>query len=370
VYNAPERKYSATASERTLCLIIVKSNFAKFLSTKQGLERALMRTTKRFLLQRYAAMNVPIFGHMREELLTEAANLATFEHFAPGDVIHRQGDAPKAFYVVLHGEVKMSTVVRTDDDSGRGDEAGRNVDGSFARETKRIAASMMSETSERVLTVGQHFGEVGVLLPQTPCIATCTAIAQCSLLTLQSSSFIEIFGQDANLMAEMQIKLLGSECTLKSVLSHKRSRPLFVAHIEGEYSGESIHFYDAVQECLTSSSALDDESMRKKLHEIIAEYVVDNSPQQVNIPGGQQKDIVASKDGPVDVLLKKIKVAQGEIYLLMARDNFPRFTKAQPFLDFMQDIGSYGASVKDVVAESDLTMLVQDGEGADHSLGA
>ena len=67
-----------------------------------------------------------------------------------------------------------------------------------------------------MLTVGQHFGEVGVLLPQTPCIATAVATTRCTLLTLESSAFIELFGQDGNLLAEMQLKLLRSGCVARA----------------------------------------------------------------------------------------------------------------------------------------------------------
>ena len=59
--------------------------------------------------------------------------------------------------------------------------------GSVHRESKRIAHSLMSEEGEGCI------GEVGVLLPSTPCIATTVASA---CLTLESSAFIQIFGQD------------------------------------------------------------------------------------------------------------------------------------------------------------------------------
>ena len=62
------------------------------------------------LLQRYAAMNVPIFAELSQESLMEAASLAKFKHFNKGDIVYRQGDPPSAFYVVLDGEVTMTSV--------------------------------------------------------------------------------------------------------------------------------------------------------------------------------------------------------------------------------------------------------------------
>ena len=389
VYNAAERKYSATASEKTLCLVITKENFSKFLGQKPELEATLMRSTKRFLLQRYAAMNVPIFGHISAALLDKAAKLAAFQHFQRGDVIYRQGDPPKAFYVVLHGEVTMSTEQakrpEAKAEGGEGGEGGVRASteaDALEHDANRVANSFLSRHAERTLTVGQHFGEVGVLLPQTPCIATCTAKTSCSLLVLDSAKFVDLFGQDRSLLAEMQIKLLRHGCTLRACLNHETTRPLFVKHIEGEYSGENIHFYDAVAHLLRQvkeaaaaggGGADADADARKECARIVGEYIVDGSSEQVNIPGFLQKAIKDMNDAgdatALADLVGKLKDAQTEIYVLMARDNFPRFVKSEPFSAVLEELGSYDASVTQLVSESDLTMLVQDGEGASEEEG-
>ena len=67
--------------------------------------------------------------------------------------------------------------------------------------------------------------------------------------------------------------------------------------------------------------------------------------------------------------MQAIRKAQDEIYVLMARDNYPRFTKSQPFQDLLDAIGSYDAAVSELVSDKDLTMLVQDGEGMDAATG-
>ena len=99
-----------------------------------------------------------------------------------------------------------------------------------------------------------HFGEVGVLLPQTPCIATCTCVQKCTLLTLDSMAFLELFSQDPNLLSEMQIKILREKSPLRSALNHKRTRALFEKHIESEFSGESVKFFDAAGAALGAAA--------------------------------------------------------------------------------------------------------------------
>ena len=369
IYNAAARKYSAKATERTLCLVITKANLKKFTSVKPSLEAALMLSTKEFLLKRYAAMNVPIFGHINESMMTRTAELATFSHLEKGEVVYRQGDAPKAFYVVLHGEVSMKTEVLPGPPAGApGSAPAAASDTSMLhRESKLIADSLMAEPVERLLSVGQHFGEVGVLLPTTPCIATVTATNAVTLLTLKSSDFISLFSTDHNLLSEMQIKLLGKGSTLKSILAHNKARPLFEAHIESEYSGENIKFYDEVSAYLEKAKKGegDNATLSAEANSLIDMYITDGAELQVNIPSGMQRAIVAwRKSGePVSAVLPHLTSAQSEIYTLMSRDNYARFVKTPKFEELLVDIGSYDASVASVVNEDDLTMLIQDGEG-------
>lgn len=316
-------------------------------------------------------MNVPIFAELPEDLRDRAAAKATFSHYQQHDIVYKQGDPPAAFYVVLHGEVEMTSVP---EDKGLGEESTmlntkRNADGSFVKEMKSIS-TMLTGGSSRLLTVGMHFGEVGVLLPQTPCIATCQCSKPCTLLTLSCDDFISLFGSDSNLLAEMQLKLLRNKATLKSALAHRRCRPLFEAHIKSEYSEECIKFYDAIGSALATAAlpgALEGDSktaMMTLARKLCDEYIADGSNMQVNIPGGMQKAILAAeKEKDAVTFFDKMKDAQGEIYLLMARDNWPRFNKSKAFLDLLEEIGSYGEDVKDLVSEDDLTMLVQDGEG-------
>ena len=69
------------------------------------------------------------------------ARARSFTHFEKDAVIFRQGDAPHAFYVVLHGEVRMTTArVNKGYDSNRGTDKDdvaaadkQNDDGSTAR---------------------------------------------------------------------------------------------------------------------------------------------------------------------------------------------------------------------------------------------
>ena len=161
-----------------------------------------------------------------------------------------------------------------------------------------------------------------------------TATKRTTLLTLDSNSFKELFGSDANLLAEMQIKLLRNGCTLKSVLNHQGARPLFVKHIEGEFSGENIYFFDAVASYMPKTNTTNPTvlaALKAEARGIVEEYVLEGSNQQVNIPSAMCKKIAAwhASDGEASAVHDDMLAAQSEIYTLMARDNFPRFTKSE-----------------------------------------
>jgi len=401
VYNAATRKYSVRAMERTLLLVISKDNFSKFLAHKPSLEDTLMASTKRFLLQRYKAMRVPIFCDVTPEQLEEAARLAKFAHFDAASVIYKQGDPPSAFYVVLHGEVSMSTsndvsAATVVPDSYRPEV--RMVTGNRPAESEQTGlVNMLTKPSNRRLGVGQHFGEVGVLLPQTPCIATVTAVSQCTTLLLSADDFMELFGRDRKMIAEMTIRLLQQGCPLQSVLNYPQARTIFEAHIDKEYAQESIRFYDAAKDYLSrlpggrvrrklraagapaaaaaaapaeaEGEELDEGGARAEMRKLVDEYIKEGSPQQVNIPGGLQKKI-SGFDAGVPLLdpsggrqenkqglVPLLKQAKREIYELMARDNFPRFKLSEPWTRLLGDIGVYDEGFLGQVADADLKAL-------------
>lgn len=61
------------------------------------------------------------------------------------------------------------------------------------RESIRVAQELISDQGDKswTLTMGHHFGEVGLLMPHTMCISTCTAMCQSTLLKIEAGAFGE-----------------------------------------------------------------------------------------------------------------------------------------------------------------------------------
>ena len=166
------------------------------------------------------------------------AALSKFSRFDKGDVIYTQGSIPKAFYIVLHGCVRMTTTTAPPASPSAVSVRRGSVHDRLTRRVSSVAATLEMPDHDALTTrlvareaqrnsqeggkgddgdvareVRQagYFGEVGVLLPNTPCIATATAGADCTLLEMDSAGYLDLIGTDENLLAEMQLKLLREE---------------------------------------------------------------------------------------------------------------------------------------------------------------
>ncbi|GMH75047.1 hypothetical protein TL16_g06633 [Triparma laevis f. inornata] len=134
----------------------------------------------------------------------------------------------------------------------------------------------------------------------------------------------------------------------------------FRRHLEGEYSTETLDFYNCVQEYRDLYDSLFDDEIGEATNDlndlattIYKDFIVEGSKKEVNIPGKLRKEIEAimskvdtsegeaGREGegeekvseliPADIFNK----AQQEIYQLMNRDTFERFKNNDTLMDNM-----------------------------------
>ena len=208
---AKTRTYGMRATERSLLLHVSFEKFLPFLFAHRSLERSLVCSTMRFLLQRYSRLKTSIFHSMTPEELERVGELAHFHHVEKGDVVYAAGDRAKEFYVVVHGEF-----IR---DYGEG-------------------VNLPQASRQKTLGLGSYFGEVGLLLQRTPMLATVTAMHDSTLLTVPKSSFMEIMGSNAKIKLELCIRVhKRDEVPLELILLHPKIHPMWVdfavAHLRG-----------------------------------------------------------------------------------------------------------------------------------------
>ena len=221
-------------------------------------------------------------------------------------------------------------------------------------------ASVVSDLSRArdvdVLRSGRYFGEIAIMLPDTMCTATCSAAerGKCTLLSLPRAAFRELFAHDASLIAELHLKLMRRECALAHVLNHKLARPLFERKLRAEYADEALRFFDGAAAFAQRPPA--DAGLPAAARALVDEFVRKGAPQEVNLPDGQRKEILASLEGGDCTITPTLFArAQREAYHLMARDAYRRFVREAEFQALLDTLGSYKG--KTSLAQLNLTAI-------------
>ena len=221
-------------------------------------------------------------------------------------------------------------------------------------------ASVISDLSRArdvdVLRSGRYFGEIAIMLPDTMCTATCSAAehGKCTLLSLPRAAFLELFAHDASLIAELHLKLMRRECALAHVLNHKLARPLFERKLREEYADEALRFFDGAAAFAQRPPA--DAELPAAARALVDEFVRKGAPQEVNLPDGQRKEILASLEGGDCTITPTLFArAQREAYHLMARDAYRRFVREAEFQALLDTLGSYKG--KTSLAQLNLTAI-------------
>ena len=160
--SAPERMSTIVCIQRTLLLVVSAVNFETFISVNSRVHEAAMAMAKRAVLRNFSKLNNNIFHQFTQKELEMAAKVAKIEKLKRDEVVYSIGDAPRAFFVVVHGSVSFE-----------------------------VAKDGVLKTV--VLKAGSHFGEMGVLLRRTDCLSTVKAAQDCTLLSIGTAEWQQVF---------------------------------------------------------------------------------------------------------------------------------------------------------------------------------
>ena len=323
------RSASVNALERSLFLRISRADFTSLLALAPSLDASVRLHCMERLLKRFQRIRLPIFSELTDEKVGEAARVAELVQLPPGATICAQGEEGKAFHVIVSGQVVVSTAAAAAEDG---------------------ASSAPAETEQAVLHAGNYFGEVALAQEEgTPCLATCRVgpSSRCSLLVLQRAAFSSLFLGEANLWAEINLKLLQHNAQLIHALSHVQGRAKITEMLKKEFADEHLAFYDEVTayqqlplDPPLLEGAQDRAAMAKRLCD---EFVRDGAERQVNIPDKVRRECLRALEAGGDALGAIFDAAKQEVYLLMARDTFRRFKETEPWRALLAELGSYGA---------------------------
>ncbi len=135
---------------------------------------------------------VPFFDGLGQRLISKITQQALLLQFMPGGVICREGDYEETFYIILAGEVEVTTKTQSND---------------------RVFLAELGK--------GQFFGEIGPLSGQAR-IATVTALTRTVVLQISKELFREMLRRAPNIKQRIDQKYIE-----RSLNTHLRQVALF-----------------------------------------------------------------------------------------------------------------------------------------------
>jgi CRP-like cAMP-binding protein len=116
---------------------------------------------------------VPLFSGLMPNTLTEVADQMTLEHYAPGNVVLRQGDPGDKFYLIRRGEAEV------------------------------LARRDGADHPVAVLDEGRFFGEQALITGE-PRNATVRAKTELELCSLNKDEFHKVMNSSATFQEELR----------------------------------------------------------------------------------------------------------------------------------------------------------------------
>jgi len=302
------RTCSVKTSEKSLFLTIDRTDFRNFLRICSTIETTLTTSIKKRMVSKLSSLGIPFLTGIPEDMLTSLATSVSIQEVPMDHVIFRQGDVGDAFYIIVHGSVR----VETNHDEG---------------------------TNLGTLGPGQYFGEMSILFSDEHARNATVVVSsdKAILLSIDKDSFQRIFGSSNNtLAAEFELRVLKHSANLKHILAHPLGVTSFRDFLEKEHAGENIDFWSAAEDFATCTC----ESTRtEKATSIWLLFCAEYADRQVNLPHSitsKLDDCINTKNEFEPDLFD---AAKKEIFKLMERDNFGRYKKSTEFSDFMSRLG-------------------------------
>ena len=166
-------------------------------------------------------------------------------------------------------------------------------------------------------------------------------------LEFSKADFDNLFLGEPAVLAEIEIKVLGTKCQLRHVLNHPYARNVFVEHCAKEYAKENVNFWCEVGELKSlerrlqlartinnlkdvNGDQVEQELLESHVKRIYLQFITEEAPEQINVSSAKTEEIVRLFETG-DYSFGMFDKCRKEIYELMDKDSFPRFKMSESF---------------------------------------
>mmetsp|Transcript_20626 Transcript_20626/g.30862 ORF Transcript_20626/g.30862 Transcript_20626/m.30862 type:complete len:1014 (-) Transcript_20626:229-3270(-) len=292
-----------TAMEPTVMLTLPAETFKKFMELNK-LDLSIMARAK--LVNLFQEAKIPMFEGIPKSKFMDLARVCKIETYKSGDIIFKQGDVGQRFYMISHGSAVIT------------------VDG------KDLA----------VVEKGGYFGEISIVLPDTARTATVTAQKRCVILSLDKEGFQTFFAGRPHALAEVELKIAGRRCQMRSVLYHKKGIELFQLYLEKHLAEETVIFWRAARAFrkLAKRRPNRTQEIRERAIELLHNFIGSEAKTQLNI-SSRMSDTILEDFKKENITPALFAVAEEEAVNMMARDKLRGFCNSGFFDQLMQAVG-------------------------------
>jgi len=198
------------------------------------------------------------------------------------------------------------------------------------------------EEPDDSLTTGKYVGELGVLKGHQEA-SPYTAGPGLVALAADGESLKRLLELVPTFRAHLTLRCVDSDrMGYDAVFNYPSASDAMLAHMKSEYSDEAWYFERDSAAWVTTAKGLPpgDPELLKTAQAMSEEFIVSDSPHQINIPADCQKKILKQiEDGKVDATL--LDDARKEMRKLTERDTLPRLRKGEAFRELVQGLGRY-----------------------------
>uniref|UniRef100_A0A915KXQ6 RGS domain-containing protein n=1 Tax=Romanomermis culicivorax TaxID=13658 RepID=A0A915KXQ6_ROMCU len=128
-----------------------------------------------------------------------------------------------------------------------------------------------------------------------------------------------------------EIRLWGT--SFDRLMRNKTGQKMFADFLKSEFSDENILFYQACEELKKEKNP---EKIEEKARIIYEDFISILSPKEVSLDS-RVREII--NNNMVHPTAHTFDEAQGQIYILMHRDSYPRFVNSTVYRQLLQSIG-------------------------------
>eukprot|EP00808_Paulinella_micropora_P006444 g60359.t1 len=215
------RTAAIKASQDSVLMELTRDRYALFKSimstSPEGGNFQLEKVIKVRVAEHFRKYKVPFFEAIPDNKYSTLASFCEIIQLPPNKIVFKEGDPGKGFYMLAHGQVKV-TVVKVEKDGKK------------------------HELELTHMGPGKYFGEIA-LVQESPRTATITTTKPSVLLVITKANF-ELFCKEApEAVADFEIKLARYNVQLRSVLYHPIGMKYFSEHVKAEFSEENIDFW-------------------------------------------------------------------------------------------------------------------------------